>query len=120
MLGDKDVRVRNCAVSSIINYIKEKSKYSKMETLQISLVEEFVHDRVFQTLPMPLCNFKININSDSVQLQTIFAKVLYRLTNKLLEIHDKNQQVYILYYTYIYMCRLFLGKLNVFYIHVIL
>lgn len=97
LLGDKDIRVRKCAVNSIVNYIKEKSNYSKLEKLQISLLQEFVHERIFQSLPLPLCNFKTTIDSKSLQLQTIFAKVLYRLTNNMLEIHDKNQQVGLLY-----------------------
>lgn len=91
---DNDIRVRNHAGKSICWFIKNLQVLKKNIFLdnKNQLLNDFISERIFMELPVPLnhINDKYEINSDS---EKKLANILYRLSNELLEIKDKNQQV---------------------------
>lgn len=91
---DNDIRVRNHAGKSICWFIKNLQVLKKNIFLdnKNQLLNDFISERIFMELPVPLnhINDKIEISSDS---EKKLANILYRLSNELLEIKDKNQQV---------------------------
>lgn len=99
MLGDNDVRVRNNAANSLCEYIRNKSqpkmnparKYCAKEELLV----KYVSDRVFRQLPSPMCYVKESEPSveDQSRVFGVLGKVLYKLSNYLLELDNKDKQV---------------------------
>lgn len=94
LIRDNDIRVRNHAGKSICFFIKNFRFLEKNVFLdtQNGLLEDFISERIFMELPVPLnrINDKIVISSET---EKVLANVLYRLSNELLEITDRNQQV---------------------------
>lgn len=96
MLKDNDHRIRNNAATAICEYVKRCSmnikptnhrKYNGKEELLIT----YVSDHVFKQLPSPLNQLKIT--PDAAVNHSVLGEVLYSLTNMLLELENREQQV---------------------------
>lgn len=105
LLGDKDGRVRASAATGLCHYIQASATTSAngsptptsdqfSRTSNVTLLIKFISERIYKELPKPLCDLRVSINN-SLELDKVLAKVLYRLAIKLLELDDKNQQVII-------------------------
>lgn len=71
----------------------------KIENRYFILLQNFIYQKIFKELPKPLCYFNnamqqqlSNVHQRS-RVNKVLAKILYDITNKLLELDDKNQQV---------------------------
>lgn len=96
MLRDNDHRIRNNAASTLCEYVKRKSVNNNRNGkpkcgAKEQLLIQYVSDHVFKSLPNPLSQVKI---LPEIELnESALGNVLYTLTNKLLELNNKNQQV---------------------------
>lgn len=96
LLGDKDGKVRLAASASLCQYVRRQAALvdtaGTINKTTTTILQDFVSERIFKELPDPLCDMKVTINN-ATNLDKVLGKVLYSLTNKLLELNDKNQQV---------------------------
>ncbi|KAJ6637731.1 Huntingtin [Pseudolycoriella hygida] len=85
LIGDQDVRTRARAVQTLCRYAQLEKEHVCSKNIAIS---DFVCARIFNKLPLPFENFK----NESSQSQNVkLGRVLYTLTNKLMELDDRNQ-----------------------------
>lgn len=89
LIGDQDSRTRSHAIHCLCLYVEQEKeqKYSKNYA-----ISNFVCERIFNKLPLSFGNFKMENVDGSVRLQRKLGKVLYTLSNKLMELDDRNQQ----------------------------
>lgn len=97
MLKNNDHRVRNNAAIALCEYIKSRSTESLKEqdprtrNGRDELLIKYVSDRVFKQLPSPLSQTKDIPNVEVNQI--VLGEILYNLTNLLLDLENKDQQV---------------------------
>lgn len=86
LIGDQDSRTRARAIQAMCRYVEQESeRHCEKHTA----IGNFVCDRIFNKLPLSFGNFKIErFHRRHVKL----GKVLYNLSNKLMELDDRNQQ----------------------------
>lgn len=102
LLGDKDGKVRLAASGSLCQYVRRQAVLvdttGSINRTTFTILQNFVSERIFKELPDPLSEINVTINN-TTNFDKVLGKVLYNLTNKLLELNDKNQQVrvYLLY-----------------------
>lgn len=86
LIGDQDSRTRTRAIDTLCRYVEHESVHNCSKNVAIG---NFVCARIFNKLPLSFGNFKI----ESTQRHHVkFEKVLYTLSNKLMELDDRNQQ----------------------------
>lgn len=86
LIGDQDSRTRSRAIETLCRYVKRETAYNCSRNVEIG---NFVCARIFDKLPLAFDNFKIeNTQSHRQKL----GSVLYTLSNKLMELDDRNQQ----------------------------
>lgn len=99
MLKDNDFRVRNNAASALCEYVSRKTTPKRTMNRKFSAKDEllikYVSDRVFKSLPEPLCNAKALLPTSNQEkaINAVLGGILYKLTNLLLELDNKDQQV---------------------------
>lgn len=96
MLIDKDVRVRSAAALSLCTYLKgiDDQNVVVPDNHRKTLYNELVAERVFHNLPAPLCHIlDAAYMTSSPGIERRLAKVLFHLTNELLNFGEKHQQV---------------------------
>lgn len=99
MLKDNDFRVRNNAASALCEYVSRKTTPKRALKRQFSAKDDvlikYVSDRVFKSLPEPLCNAKALVPTKNQEkaINAVLGGILYKLTNLLLELDNKDQQV---------------------------
>lgn len=98
-LVDKDVRVRAAAAAALCAYLRgsetsDNQSTDDDENCAQMIFNELVSERVFHKLPAPLCYaLEAACGRQSPVVEQRLAKVLFRLTNELLNFGDKHQQV---------------------------
>lgn len=97
LLGDKDNRVRSAAATALCQHIRTHSQNNKTEpSATVAVYEAFVKARILKELPPPLCHINVaGSETPAKQFVNILSAIINSLSNKLLEVNDKNQQVII-------------------------
>lgn len=100
MLQDNDFRVRNNAAIALCEYVKKaqatvqsKRAFMPQYSFKDEIYIKYVSNRTFRSLPAPLCHVKDSTAAETMDVIGVLAKVLYTLTNSLLEINNKDKQV---------------------------
>lgn len=98
MFKDNDFRIRNNAATNLCEYVKTKSSSKVNNLKKISarnqLLINFTSERIFKELPEPLCFTMIQAQiGDYASMSQVLGEVLYNVTNLLLELENKHQQV---------------------------
>lgn len=94
MLGDNDQRVRNAAADALSEFIGGY-KITPDETHSYedrNLLNDLIAERIFADLPSPLSNL-MSDTERSNRIDELLGKRLFRLSNLLLSIEFKQQQV---------------------------
>lgn len=97
-LSDKDGRVRLASATALAAYVRGHENDAGGHTLPNAapdaVFNELVSERVFHRLPAPLCwALDAAMRRRSASVEQRLCRVLYRLTNDLLKLGDKAQQV---------------------------
>lgn len=87
MIKDNDFRVRNYASESISKLILKESKSEEILPLLSFAFENIFHNEIIKIIP--------NNNAEKVERE--LSKIIYTLTNSLMELKEKNQQFGIIY-----------------------
>lgn len=90
LIKDNDFRIRKHASQSLPVFIKKLSNY-KIAPYQHPL-QGFAQENIFDVISIPM---NVNRVADT-KLELMLAKMLYKLSNTLLNIEDKNQLVFYL------------------------
>lgn len=86
LIGDQDSRTRSRAIHALCRYVEPENGQNCNRNVAIG---NFVCTRIFNMLPLSFGDFKIErFQRRHVKL----GKVLYTLSNKLMELDDRNQQ----------------------------
>lgn len=98
---DKDSRVRSAAAQALCSYLKGHEHFAAASVpidCKMRLYNDLVSERIFRSLPSPLSQIldgkkTASTSGGASNVETRFAKVLFRLTNALLNFGDKHLQV---------------------------
>lgn len=97
MLKDNDFRVRNNAANALCEYVSRKTTPKRALNRKFSakdeLIIKYVSERIFASLPQPLCGALQPTKNDETAINGVLGGILYKLTNLLLELDNKDQQV---------------------------
>lgn len=97
-LEDKDSRVRSAAASALCTYVNGYDDFTSPSSTLFSkmrLYNDLVRERIFRSLPAPLCEIfdECVFANNGTGVENRLAKVLFRLTNELLNFGEKHLQV---------------------------
>lgn len=95
-LGDSDIRVRNHAAERILQMLDACQRDQRTFILSQNAVEEFVNDYILGTFAQPFDRRQYPCTNRSLQegkSNSIVRIVMYKISNQLLKISDKNLQV---------------------------
>lgn len=97
LLGDDDARVRDHVAACLCDYIRKKPivTMDKMKGNEFDreLLEEFLMQRVFRGMSESLCEVLKGGRFTNEKNCSLLSRVLFLLTNKLMDLDKKNMQV---------------------------
>ncbi|XP_049538102.1 huntingtin [Anopheles darlingi] len=107
-LGDSDIRVRNHAADRILQMLDICQRDQGSLILSQTVVEDFVNEHILSTFAQPFDRRQYPYTTDSLQegkSNSIVRLVMYKISNQLLRISDKNLQSGILHFLWLFISK---------------
>uniref|UniRef100_A0A2M4A9U2 Huntingtin n=1 Tax=Anopheles triannulatus TaxID=58253 RepID=A0A2M4A9U2_9DIPT len=105
-LGDSDIRVRNHAADRILQMLDVCQRDHFAPILSQSVVEDFVNEHILSTFAQPFNRMQyLYTKREEGKSNAIVRMVMYKISNQLLRISDKNLQSGILHFLWLFISK---------------